>query len=133
LAEKWCRIGMLRPSVVAAGLALGLASPAWAVDVRSFDLRTTRDLVALCSGRPEDPLYAEALQFCYGYLAGVAQLHRALVRARSIKPSACPRYEVTREALVRVFLDWAAANPGAADGFPADSVKRAAAARWPCR
>jgi hypothetical protein len=59
------------------------------------------------SGRPEDPLYSEALQFCYGYVAGVAQLHRALVRAGDIKPLACPRYEVTREALVRVFLDWA--------------------------
>jgi len=62
----------------------------------------------------------------------VAQLHRALVRAGEIKPLACPRHEVAREALVRVFLDWARENPGAADGFPADSVKRAAAATWPC-
>jgi hypothetical protein len=26
-----------------------------------------------CSCQPDDPLYAEALQFCYGYMAGVAQ------------------------------------------------------------
>jgi Rap1a immunity proteins len=74
----------------------------------------------------------EALQFCYGYLAGVAQLHRALVGADGIKPVACPRSEVTREALARVFLDWAHSNPGAMDELPAESVKRAAAAAWPC-
>ena len=95
--------------IVAAGAACALASPALAVETSNFNLGTTRDLVALCSGQPDDPLYAEALQFCYGYMAGVAQLHRALVRADDIKPVACPRYEVTREALVRVFLDWARA------------------------
>ena len=93
---------------------------------------TTRDLVALCSDRSDDPLYAEALQFCYGYMAGVAQLHRVLVRADDIKPVACPQQEVTREELVQLFLDWAHANPGAMDELPAESVKRAAAAAWPC-
>ena len=84
-------------------------------EVGNFNLGTTRDLVALCSDQSDDPLYAEALQFCYGYMAGVAQLHRALVRADDIEPVACPQYEVTREALVRVFLDWAHAHPGAMD------------------
>jgi hypothetical protein len=59
-------------------------------------------------------------------------MHRALVRAGVVEPVACPRYEVTREALVRVFLDWALAHPGAMDVLPAESVKRAAAAAWPC-
>jgi hypothetical protein len=65
-------------------------------------------------------------------MAGMAQLHRALIRADEIKPVACPRYEVTREALVRVFLNWARANSGAMDELPAESVKRAAVAAWPC-
>jgi hypothetical protein len=132
LAGKQCRIEMLRNSVVAAGAACALASPVLAVETSNFNLATTRDLVALCSCEPDDPLYAEALQFCYGYMAGMAQLHRALVRADDIKPVACPRYEVTREELVRIFLDWARANPDAMDELPADSVKRAAAATWPC-
>jgi Rap1a immunity proteins len=59
-------------------------------------------------------------------------MHRALVRADDIKPLACPGYEVTRETLVRVFLDWARANPGAMDQLPAESVKRAAVDVWPC-
>ena len=122
----------MRNALVAASAASVLASPALAVETSNFNLGTTRDLVALCSDQPDDPLYAEALQFCYGFMAGVAQLHRALVRADDIKPVACPQHEVTREALVRVFLDWARANPGNMDELPAESVKRAAVAAWPC-
>jgi hypothetical protein len=122
----------MRIAIAAAGAVCALASPALAVETSNFNLATTRDLVAVCSCQPDDPLYAEALQFCYGYMAGVAQLHRALVRADEIKPLACPRYEVTREALVRVFLDWARATSGAMDELPAESVKRAAVAAWPC-
>jgi hypothetical protein len=119
-------------ALAAAGAACALASPALAVETSNFNLGTTRDLVALCSCQPDDPLYAEALQFCYGYMAGMAHLHRALVRADDIKPVACPQYEVTREALVGVFLDWARANPGKMDELPAESVKRAAVTAWPC-
>jgi hypothetical protein len=122
----------MRNSLVAASADCALAWPAMAVEISNFTLGTTRDLVALCSAPPDDPLYAEGLQFCYGYLAGMAQLHRALVQADDIKPVACPRYEVTREALARVFLDWARAHPGTMDELPAESVMRAAVAAWPC-
>jgi hypothetical protein len=122
----------MRNAIAAAGAACALASSALALETSNFNLGTTRDLVALCSGQPDDPLYAEALQFCYGYVAGVAQVHRLLVHADDIRPVACPQHEVTREALVRVFLDWAHANPGAMDELPAASVMRAASAAWPC-
>jgi Rap1a immunity proteins len=122
----------MRHALVAAGATCVLASPALAVETSNFNLATTRDLVALCSDQPDDPLYAEALQFCYGFMAGVAQTHRALVRADDIEPVACPQHEVTREALARVFLDWVRANPGIMDELPAESVQRAAVAAWPC-
>ena len=122
----------MRRYLVLAGAASALTSSVLAAEVSNFDLVTTSDLVALCSAQSGDPLYAEALQFCFGYMAGAAQLHRALMRADDIRPIACPQFEVTREALVQVFLDWAQAHPGAMDQWPADSVKRAAAAAWPC-
>jgi hypothetical protein len=122
----------MRKVLVATVAACAVAPPALAVETRNFSLGTTRDLVALCSDQPDSPLYSEALQFCYGYMAGVAQLHRALVRAGDIEPAACPQYEVTREGLVRVFLEWARANPRDMDALPAESVKRAAVATWPC-
>ena len=83
------RIRKLRDFIVAAGAALALVSRVLAVEVDNFNLETTQDLVALCSVRSDDPLYAEALQFCYGYMAGVAQLHRALVHDNLLEPVAC--------------------------------------------
>jgi len=109
-----------------------LASPAPAVEISNFNLGTTRDLVALCSDQPNDPLYAEALQFCYGYMAGVAQFHRAMVEGEKIEPLACPKDPVTREQLVGVFLDWAKANTQSMDELPVASLEQAAAAQWPC-
>jgi hypothetical protein len=122
----------MRNVLVAAFMVCGLALPAAAVETNNFNLRTTRDLVALCSGEPDQSLYAEALQFCYGFMAGVAQLHRALVQTGDIKPLACPQYAVTREALAQVFLDWVRAHPDAMDQPPGEALKRAAAAAWPC-
>ncbi len=88
--------------------------------------------MALCADEPEDPLYAEAKQFCYGFLAGVAQFHRTMVQGEKIEPLACPKDAITREQLVGVFLGWAKANPQALDDLPAQSLERAAAGQWPC-
>jgi hypothetical protein len=103
-----------------------------AAEPSNFNLATTRDLVVLCSCQPHDPLYAEAKQFCYGFLAGIAQFHRAMVQSEKIEPLACPKGPVTREQLVGVLLDWAKINPQSMDEPPAESLERAAAARWPC-
>jgi hypothetical protein len=116
-------------NAAALGAFCALAIPALAAEPSNF---TTRDLVALCAGEPDDPLYAEAKQFCYGFLAGVAQFHRTMVQGEKIAPLACPQDAVTREQLVGVFLDWAKANPQAMDELPTRSLERAAAAQWPC-
>jgi hypothetical protein len=116
----------------ALGAACVLVSPAMAVEPSNFDATTTRDLVALCSDEPGDALYAEAKQFCYGFLAGVAQFHRSMVHGDGIEPIACPKQEVTRAQLVGVFLDWAKANPQSTDELPVESLRRAVAAKWPC-
>ena len=52
-------IGEGKLSVAVAG---ALAAPALAVETSDFNLATTRDLVALCSCQPDEPLYAEAQQ-----------------------------------------------------------------------
>jgi hypothetical protein len=109
-----------------------LASPVMAVVPSNFSAMTTSDLVALCATEPDDALYAEAKQFCFGFLAGVAQLHRSPVRGDGIKPIACPEQEVTRTQLAAVFLDWASANPQSMGELPVESVSQAAAAKWPC-
>ena len=116
----------------ALGAVCVLVTPAMAVEPSNFNASTTRDLVALCSDEPGDPLYAEAKQFCYGFLAGVAQFHRSMVHGAAIEPIACPKQEVSRGQLVGVFLAWAKANPQAMDQLPVESLKQAAVAKWPC-
>lgn len=122
----------MRLVLASVAAAWSLTGPAVGAETRNFDLETTADLVALCSCPPDDPLYAQALQFCYGYLAGMAHLHRALVRDGKIERLACPTHEVARDELAGLFLDWVRDNPGAMDAPPVDSVKRAAVAAWPC-
>jgi Rap1a immunity proteins len=73
----------------------------------------------------------EAKQFCYGFLAGVAQFHGAMVQGDKIQPLACPKDAVTREQLVGVFLDWAKANPQSMDELPVESLERAAVSAQP--
>jgi hypothetical protein len=119
-------------SAAALGAVCALVTAAMAAEPSNFNATTTRDLVALCADQPDTPLYSEAKQFCYGFLAGVAQFHRTMVQGEKIEPLACPKDAVTREQLVGVFLDWARANPQAMDQLPADSLERAAADRWPC-
>lgn len=123
---------MGRSVIAAVGSFCLLASPVMAVEPSNFGATTTADLVALCSAEPGEALYGEARQFCYGFLAGVAQLHRSMVHGDGIQPIACPAQKVTRVQLTTVFLDWARANPQSTDEPPAPSLSRAAAAKWPC-
>ena len=119
-------------NAAALGAVCALVTAAIAAEPSNFNATTTRDLVALCADQPDKALYAEAKQFCYGFLAGVAQFHRTMVHREKIEPLACPKDAVTREQLVGVFLDWAEANPESMDELPAESLERAAAAQWPC-
>jgi hypothetical protein len=99
-----------------------------AVEPSNFSATTTRDLVALCSDEPGDALYAEARQFCYGFVAGVAQFHRSVVHGDGMEPIACPQQEITRAELVTVFLDLGQSQP-AIDGRPAGA--KPAPGCWP--
>ena len=123
---------MRKWNAAALGAVWPLVTAAMAAEPSNFNATTTRDLVALCADQPDKPLYAEAKQFCYGFLAGVAQFHRTMVQGEKIEPLACPKDAVTREQLVVVFLEWAEANPQAMDELPAASLERAATAQWPC-
>ena len=122
----------MRNMLLAVVAVCALSSSAQSAETRNFELDTTGDLVALCSCPPEDPLYAQALQFCYGYMTGVAHLHRILVDAEEIERLACPDHQVTRDELVQVFLSWARGHPEAMEEAPGRSVRAAAVETWPC-
>ena len=117
----------------AAGL-LCLSGAATAADLESFKANSTRDVAALCGADPQSAFYAEAMQFCFGYISGAVQFHNAVVRAGAIRPIACPGVEATREQFATFFVDWArtSATQQELAEPPVEGMARAAAAQWPC-
>ena len=41
-----------------------------AVTEEDFVVKTTRNLINLCTASPQDPRYGDAINFCQGYMVG---------------------------------------------------------------
>ena len=50
---------------------------AGATDEMDFQVKTTENLIGLCTTKPGDPLYAQAVNFCHGYLVGAFHYDQA--------------------------------------------------------
>ncbi len=123
---------MQRILISAALAAAPLLASATSLDNEAFTVRSTQDLVNLCSAKQGDALYPDANMFCIGYIAGAAHYHRELTKGPMIKPIVCPSEGVTRSEAVAIFLDWAKRNP-ASMGLPAvEGLLRAGAEKFPC-
>jgi hypothetical protein len=106
---------------------------AGAVDTSDFDAKTTRDLVNLCSASAGDPHYDAAMGFCFGFIDGALDYHRAVTSGDLLTPIACPAEEATRQEILDAFLAWAKTNPGLLDTeSPIQGLMRSASAAWPC-
>lgn len=116
-----------------AALVITFSGQAQALDPNGFDVEHTGHLVELCSVSAGDPLYNAAMGFCLGYIDAAIDYHRAMTAGDKYAPVACPDEEVTREALIVVFLDWSKGNAGyMGNESPVNGVFRAASAKWPC-
>jgi hypothetical protein len=47
------------------------------VSVQNFELKTTKDLISLCTASPDDPFYSQAIHYCHGYLLGAYHYYQA--------------------------------------------------------
>lgn len=120
---------------LAAAAAIAFAwNGAQAAELEDFKVRSTAQLAALCGASPDNELYAEAIQFCYGYLSGAAQFHNAVVGQGGLKPLACPTGEPSRSEFARYFAGWArgTATPEQLAEPAVQGLARAAVAKWPC-
>ena len=86
------RIGSLAAAVLlsvcswqAAAQNVGVA------DLQDYTLKNGQDLADLCGAEPGDELYAEAKQFCYGFLSGVVHFHDALAAGPKSPSDRLPR------------------------------------------
>lgn len=123
----------MRTAILGFGLC-AMALPAYAaVTEESFQLRTTGDLVELCSASPSDPMGTAALNFCQGFGVGVYRVLQEAERARRSPHLFCvPGPGPTRNEAIASFVRWARANPDQMTRPPQDGVAAYLAAQYPC-
>ncbi len=127
---------MKRSVLMVGAAALLLAAGAASADVtrENFLLRTTGDLVALCSVSRSDPNAVAAIHFCEGYYLGLD--HFAELTGRPFRNTLyCPPdgLKVSRDQVAAMVVEYHRKNPQYASEAPVEGIMRWAAATWPCK
>lgn len=121
---------------IIATLAFLLLAPAPSFSAHSadnFQLRNAQDLADLCAVPDGDPMVEAARGFCYGFLSGAGEYHRAIHLGPRDKPLICPpEPKPTRAEAAQGFVDWARANPQYMKETAIDALFRFAMAKYPC-
>jgi hypothetical protein len=124
---------MRLPALLLLGALLPVAAHA-EVTRDNFLMRTTGDLLALCSVRGDDPNAVAAIHFCHGYALGLRHYGDAtgrVFRGALYCPPSGPG--MTRDEAVRSFVGWAATNTQYMSEPPFDGLLRWAMTTWPCQ
>jgi len=110
-----------------------LPSAAEAVESESFRVRSTADLVEICSVPPSDSMYAAAVGFCHGYGVGAFHYYQAAISGPGGKPFVClPNPPPSRTEAVQMFLTWARENPQYMGDPAVETLFRWLATKWSC-
>ncbi|HET8728556.1 MAG TPA: Rap1a/Tai family immunity protein [Alphaproteobacteria bacterium] len=118
--------------LITGSLAVPVAAQQVAPD--DFRPRVLADLVALCGVNPEDPLSAEAIHFCHGYVTGAWQYYEASMAGPDAQPFVCPPTPPpSRDQAVEMFLIWGRQHPERSDDAPINGLFRFLAETWPCQ
>jgi hypothetical protein len=125
----------MKRAALALAMAGALAFPAAAraATTENFQLRDTRDLVALCSPVPGSELYVAAINFCHGFGVGAFQYYQALEGSVPGHKFICPPDpRPSRSAVVEGFVTWANANPSYLGEPAVDSLFRYLSTTYAC-
>jgi hypothetical protein len=117
--------------LIAALTAPGIAG---AVTEEDFLVKTTQDLVDLCTVSPNDPLADEAVHFCHGYLVGAYHYYLAESSGPEGKRLVClPNPPPSRSEAIAMFIEWAKAHPQYMGEAPVETQFRFLMEKWPCK
>jgi len=100
-----------------------------------FRVRSTADLVEICSTPANDSLYAAAMGFCHGYAVGTYHYYQATVSGPEGKPFIClpATPPPTRTEGLQMFVAWAREHPQHMGEPAVEALFRWLVATWPCR
>lgn len=103
-----------------------------AVTEDSFLVRTTSDLVDLCSASPSEPMGTAALNFCHGFGVGVYRTLQEVDAARRDHMFCMPNPAPTRTEALTAFIQWAKASPDQLSRQPQDGIAQFLSVQYPC-
>src|SRR5262245_35988870 len=117
--------------LVAIVLVPGLVGAVTEVD---FEVKTTQNLLNLCTASPNDPRYRDAIHFCHVYLVVDYHYHVAESAGEGGKRLVClPTPPPSRNEALRMFIDWAQAHPQYLNELPVETEFRFLTEKWPCQ
>lgn len=118
---------------VAALAAASLTGASWATSETEFHVRTTRDLVTLCSTPAGDPLATAAINFCEGFAVGAYQYHQVAEAATQATPLFClPSPAPSRDQAIAQFVAWSKDHASDLDKAPIEGMFTFLRDRFPC-
>ena len=105
-----------------------------AVTAEDFKVKTTKNLINLCTASTDDPHYKEAIHFCHGYLIGAYYYYAAQYEEDSANQLVCfPEPTPTRNEAIEKVVSWAQQHPEFMNELPVDTEFRALTDLWPCK
>jgi hypothetical protein len=122
--------------LVAILFTASLAAPAFAGELTTedFQVKTTEDLIDLCTPPPGNPLQEEAINFCHGFLVGAYHYYAASNEGAGGERLVClPDPPPARNDVIAMFIKWAKTHPEYMKEKPVDTEFRFLAEKWPCK
>ena len=109
----------------------GLAS---AVSEEDFKAGTTEQIINLCTAKPDDPLYQQAVNFCHGYLVGAYDYYKAAHSGSEAFKLVClPEPTPSRNDAIEMFIEWTLAHPQYMQDNAVETEFRFLMEKWPCK
>jgi len=103
------------------------------VSVEDFQVKTTEDLVDLCTVSNNEPLASQAIHFCHGYLVGAYHYYEASVKGPNGRPLVCPPDpRPSRNETIAMFVQWVKDHPQYRNELPVETEFRFLIEKWPC-
>ena len=103
-----------------------------AVTQDTFMVRTTADLIDLCTAAPSDPMGTAALNFCHGFGLGVYRVLEEIESARKVHTFCMPDTLPTRNEAFASFVLWSKANADQLSVPPQDAIAAFLSKQYPC-